>query len=198
MTLLREVLEGTPAIPDGGWNVGHLANLGLLLSCENFSIRIDLANLNALFDIVESGEIGEIRDHDARIVEVDPTNGSVVLTVRGDTDFPNGLVLDPDTLKEMGIEQYEETASDDPTSEFDSLSDDDTVQPDVQQNQYDPLDGDPNVVAEALKLRRVKKTKRGFKVTGRRDETIDTTAAYKKIEPKIKMSRLEPEKRKKT
>lgn len=188
MRFLREVLEGVPVVPDGGWDVGHLANLGMLLSAENFSMRLDDTNLGILFDIAESGSPGEIRDHAGRIIEIVPTEDSIILTPRNDPDFPNGIVLDMGTLKEMGIEQYEE---DDPTSEFDQLEDNDTVSSDdLQHSGYDAL-GDEDVIAEGVKraFRRVgKKIKRGFRVTSgfRKGHVVASAAAA--FKPRIKAS----------
>lgn len=166
MSLLREVLEGVPVVPSGGWNVGHLANLGMLLSSDDFTLRLDDTNLDILFDIAESGNPGEIRDHSGRIIEVVPTQDSIILTPRNDSDFPNGIVLDTATLKEMGIEQWEEEQENDPTSEFDSLEDNDTISNnDLNHPGYDALD---EVIAEGVKRafrRSGKKIKRGFRVT---------------------------------
>ena len=70
MHLIREVSEGTPFAPADGWNVGHLANLGLLLSCDGFSIRLDLDNLNLLFDAAENDSRIDLKDHDGNQVSV--------------------------------------------------------------------------------------------------------------------------------
>lgn len=168
MRLLREVLEGVPVVPEGGWDVGHLANLGMLLSSDDFTMRLDDTNLDILFDIAESGDPGEIRDHSGRIIEVVPTEDSIILTPRNDPNFPNGIVLDMATLKEMGIEQHEEETADDPTSEFDKLEDNDTVSnDDLNHSGYDAL-SDDDVIAEGVKRafrRSGKKIKRGFRVT---------------------------------
>ena len=86
MSLLREVLEGVPVIPNGGWNVGHLANLGMLLSSDEFTLRLDDTNLDILFDIAESGDAGEIRDHLGRIIEIVPTQDSIILMPRNERD----------------------------------------------------------------------------------------------------------------
>ena len=188
MSLLREVLEGVPVIPNGGWNVGHLANLGMLLSSDEFTLRLDDTNLDILFDIAESGDAGEIRDHLGRIIEIVPTQDSIILTPRNDSDFPNGIVLDMATLKEMGIEQWEEEQEDDPTSEFDSLEDNDTISDKDLNHKYDALD---EVIAEGIKRafrRSGKKIKRGFRVTSgfRKGRVVSSAkAAYK---PRIKAS----------
>ena len=188
MSLLREVLEGVPVIPNGVWNVGHLANLGMLLSSDEFTLRLDDTNLDILFDIAESGDAGEIRDHLGRIIEIVPTQDSIILTPRNDSDFPNGIVLDMATLKEMGIEQWEEEQEDDPTSEFDSLEDNDTISDKDLNHKYDALD---EVIAEGIKRafrRSGKKIKRGFRVTSgfRKGRVVSSAkAAYK---PRIKAS----------
>lgn len=169
MSLLLEIVENGPTIPDGGWNVGHLANLGILLSCDGFSVRFDLNNLNLLFDLVEDGESGDVRDHEYRIIEVTPLDDSVVLKVRDDPNFPLGVVLDLSTLKEMGIEQHEETTAD-PDSEYDSLEDQDTIDDEAS---LELTEG----VKRAFR-RSGKKIKRGFRVTsGFRKGRIVATAA---------------------
>lgn len=160
MSLLREVLEGSPVTPDGGWNIGHLANLGVLLSCDGFSIRLDVENLNLLFDAAEDDSIDEIRDHTGKLIDVEPTDDGLILYPHDSLEFPNGVLLDLDALKEMGIEQYEEEVEDEPSepsSEFDALEDHDTM----KASEFDSLD-------EGIKraYRRVgKKIKRGFRVT---------------------------------
>ena len=170
MRLLREVTEGEPVTPHGGWNVGHLANLGMMLSCDGFSIRLDVDNLNKLFDFAEDDAFGEIRDHTGQIVGVSPTAKGIVLLPSENEDFPNGLIVDLDTLKEMGIEQYEEQEQE-PESEFDELSDEDIID---SSSKFDPLE-------EGVKraYRRVgKKIKRGFRVTsGFRKGRIVSSAA---------------------
>ncbi len=160
MRLLREVTEGQPTAPHGGWNVGHLANLGIMLSCDDFSIRLDLDNLNRLFDYAEDDEVGEVKDHSGEVVMVSPYEDGIVLTPIDNAQFPNGLILDLDTLEEMGIEQYEENL-DEPDSEFDELSDDVKIESD----EFDELS---DTVEEGIKRafrRSGKKIKRGFRVT---------------------------------
>lgn len=114
MNLLKEVTkqdepvkdvkqEVVPAKPDA-WSVGHLANHGIILSCEGFQIRLGSDELQQFFDIAEDGEPGEIRDHHGNIVLVEPTENSIVLTRTGDPVYPSGVVLDLKTLKEIGIE----------------------------------------------------------------------------------------------
>lgn len=189
MRLLREVLEGVPVVPEGGWDVGHLANLGMLLSAEGFTLRLDDTNLDILFDIAEAGDPGEVRDHSGRIIEIVPTEDSIILTPRDDPNFPNGIVIDLATLKEMGIEQHDEETADDPTSEFDSLEDNDTVSSDdLDHSGFDALS---DVIEEGVKraYRRVgKKIKRGFRVTSgfRKGRVVASAkAAYK---PRAKAS----------
>lgn len=170
MTLLREVVEGeVPVKPEDGWNVGSLAHLGVLLSCEGFSARFDLHNLNALFDFAEAGEVGDIKDSEGRIIEVRPEADGIVLVRQDDKMYPHGVVLDLETLAELGIEQHEledeldAEDENDPDSEFDDLNDDDTI------------------VSEGVKRafrRSGKKIKRGFRVTsGFRKGRVVATAA---------------------
>lgn len=168
MRLLREVSEGAPVIPEGGWNVGHLANLGVLLSCDGFSIRLDLDNLNKLFDYAEDDTVGTVRDHSGKTLDVRPYEDGIILTPHDDPAFPNGIVLDLDALEEMGIEAYEEVQADEPDSEYDELPNDDTIEPtDDEGDEQDVLPTD-ETVEEGIKQafrRKGKKIVRGFRVT---------------------------------
>lgn len=156
MNLLKEVndevegvapVEATPIVgpttPDG-WSVGHLAQHGMILSCDGFQLKLDIDQLNKFFDIAEDGTPGEIRDQNSKIILVEPTDDSIVLTRTGDTVYPSGVVLDLATLKEIGVEQ------------------DDSEQQAEEDGTID------NVVDEAVKAayrRSGKKLKRGFRVT---------------------------------
>lgn len=195
MALLQEVVSGlgSPTAPDGGWNVGHLANLGVLLSCDGFSVRLDTNNLDLLFDFAEDGEWGEIRDHDGRIIEVHPDSRSgIVLKVRDDIEFPYGLILDLDALKEMGIEQYEEddgepdpedaggTDLGEPLSKFDDLTDNDTV----SHTEFDSLEEGVKVAYR----RSGKKIKRGFRVTSGFRKGRVVSSAKAAFKPRAKAS----------
>jgi hypothetical protein len=186
MSLLKEVTDEAdgvepeveakgdigPVSPDG-WSVGHLANHGVILSCDGFQLRLDLAQLNLFFDFAEDGEAGEIKDEKGTVVLVEPTNDSIVLTRTGDEVYPNGVIIDLDTLKDLGIEQHEE--EDDPEDQGEQEPKDDTI---------DPVDEAVHVA-----YRRAGKTiKRGFRVTsgyrkGRVVAKIST--AYK---PRVKAS----------
>lgn len=134
-----------PTEPDG-WSVGHLANHGIILSCDGFQLKLDIDELNKLFDIAEDGEPGEVRDENGNIVLVEPTENSIVLTRVNDEIYPSGVVLNLKTLKDMGIEQG------DPKDDKDTAASDVTMNP----------------VEEGVKAayRRVgKKITRGFRVT---------------------------------
>ena len=158
MSLLKEItneVEGAPPFQEGpvvgpatpdGWSIGHLANHGMILSCDGFQLKLDIDQLNIFFDIAENGEPGEIKDQNGVVVLVEPTDDSIVLTRTNDEVYPSGVTLDMATLKEMGIEQDEAEEQDDETVE------DDTMEP----------------VEEAVKLayrRAGKKIKKGFRVT---------------------------------
>lgn len=154
MNLLREVndeVEGVapvetapligPAVPDG-WSVGHLAQHGMILSCDGFQLKLDIDQLHKFFDIAEDGAPGEIKDQNSKVILVEPTDDSIVLTRTGDDVYPNGVVLDLATLKEIGVEQNE-----------------------AEQEEDDIID---NTVDEAVKMayrKSGKKLKRGFRVT---------------------------------
>lgn len=172
MKLLREVTKSeaseedvevqdraSPVMPEGGWNVGHLANHGILLSCEGFSMKLDINQLNALFDLAEDGESGEVKDHKGNAVYVEVMDKQIVLSRQGDKTYPHGVVVDLKTLKEMGIEEYE-------TDEEEPQPDDDT-EDDEDDDTIDPSDEEEELkegVKRAFR-RQGKKIKRGFRVT---------------------------------
>lgn len=160
-----------PASPDG-WSVGHLANHGVILSCDGFQLRLDLAQLNLFFDIAEDGEPGEIKDERGTVVLVEPTDDSIVLTRTGDTVYPNGVTIDLDTLKDLGVEQNEEDGPED-------------------QEEQEPKDDTIDQVEEAVHRayrRAGGKIKRGFRVTSgyRKGRVVaNISTAYK---PRAKAS----------
>ena len=185
MQLLREVVEGKPKPPPYGWNIGHLANHGVILTAHGFSLRLDGANLDKFFDLVEAGEEGEVRDHDGDVVNVRVRDDDVVLSRAEDPTYPHGILLDLDLLAELGIEQYEEaedeaeSSSTEPELEIDELTDGDTIK-----EEFDILD-------EGVKraFRRVgKKIKRGFRVTSgfRKGRVVSSAAGA--FKPRAKAS----------
>lgn len=138
-----------PATPDG-WSVGHLGSHGLILSCDGFQLKLEMDELQKFFDIAESGDPGEIKDQNGKIILVEPTSDSIVLTRTGDEVYPNGVVLDLHTLKELGVEQHE--IQDDDEDQDENVENDDTI----------------SNVKEAVKAafrRAGNKIKRGFRVT---------------------------------
>jgi hypothetical protein len=156
MSLLREVLQDLPISPEDGWDVGHLADLGVLISSDEYSFRLDHENLNALFDSAESMEDYEIRDHEGHLIEVHPTEGGIILFPANE-HFEDGILLDLKVLKVLGIEQYEEHQGDDDLEfAYDPLTDDV-----MMSDEFDPLD---EGIKRAFR-RSGKKIKRGFRVT---------------------------------
>lgn len=180
MSFLLEVIEGdVPVKPDGGWNIGVLAHLGVLLSCDGFSARIDLHNLNELFDFAEDDEDGDIKDSDGNIIEVQPRSDGIVLIRQNDENYPHGVILDHETLAELGIEVREEEV-DDPESDYDELSDDDTI----SNEEYDTLE-------EGVKrayLRSGKKIKRGYRVTSGFRKGRVVSSIKSSFKPRIRAS----------
>lgn len=175
MNLLREVTKGAapsedvevqtgaaPVAPEGGWNVGHLANHGILLSCEGFSMKLDIDQLNILFDLAEDGESGEVKDHKGDAVYIEVLDKQIILSREGDKTYPHGVIVDLKTLKEMGIEEHEdsdEQPEDDaqPVENSEADGDDDTIET-----------SDEEELKEGVKRafrRQGKKIKRGFRVT---------------------------------
>lgn len=160
MHLILEVTEGVaqPVVPEDGWNVGHLAHHGILLSCDGFSMKLDIDQLNAMFDLAEDGESGEIRDHDHRVVYVEVGTDGIILSRNGDETYPQGVKLDLDTLKEMGIEQHESG----PEDGLPGGKDGDTIESDAE------VMAPGNEIKEGVKRafrRSGNKIKRGFRVT---------------------------------
>lgn len=162
MKLLREIEGRTgseddapgPVLPEEGWNVGHLANDGVLLSTEGFLIKLDLDQLNALFDLAEDGESGEVTDHLGHSIFVEVLDDGIVLSREGDRTYPHGVLLDLKTLKELGIEQHEEQ----PEVGEKPAEGDDRMKPDEEEDE----------LKEGIKRayrRAGKKIKRGFRVT---------------------------------
>lgn len=152
MKLLQELskeekIDDSPAVPEDGWNVGHLGNHGILLSCEGFIVKLDVDQLNALFDIVEEGGDGEILDHEGRKVYVEVSDENIVLSRANDKVFPNGVMLDDKTLAEIGIERPEEAE--------DAEATEDTIEADDELKEG---------VKRAFR-RQGKKIKRGWRVT---------------------------------
>lgn len=168
MSLLQEInreVDGTqpvegPAVPDG-WSVGHLANHGIILSCDGFQLKLNLDELNKLFDIAEDGEPGEIRDQNGTIVLVEPTDNTIVLTRTGDETYPSGITLDPHTLAEIGIVAHEEDDEED-----ESLQDPESEEADAAEG--DTIAKDDELAQEGIKAayrRSGGKIKKGFRVT---------------------------------
>jgi len=157
-----------PTLPEGGWNVGHLANHGILLSCDGFSLKLDLDQLNVLFDLAEEGDTtGEVRDHSGQLVTVEVQSDRIILTREGDETYPGGVVLDLDTLKEMGIEQHEDAAAEaaeqedeggGPDAEAEEPAEGDTIDDEAAKDDLD------EGIKKAFR-RSGNKIKRGFRVT---------------------------------
>lgn len=185
MRLIREVTENIPGpvTPEGGWNVGHLAHHGILISCDGFSMKLDLDQLNALFDLAEDGEDGEIYDHDDKAVFVEIGTGTIVLSREGDKIYPTGIVLDAVTLKEMGIEQRD---AEQPIDDVEASSEDDTIESEVA------IEAEPDAeLEEGVKRafrRSGKKIKRGFRVTSgwRKGRVISNIKNAYKPRPKAR------------
>jgi hypothetical protein len=159
MRLIREVTEEIPqpVVPEDGWNVGHLAHHGILLTCDGFSMKLDIDQLNILFDLAEDGASGEVRDHDDNAVYVEVSDSGIILSRDGDKSYPQGIMLDLKTLKEMGIEQH-----DGPEDNPDTDAEGDTIDPDAE------VMAPGNEIKEGVKRayrRTGNKLKRGFRVT---------------------------------
>lgn len=109
MQLLRLISEKQelatgPILPKGGWNVGQLAHDGIILSCDGFILKLDADNSEKFYGLIENGEDGEIKDQFNKSVFVEIGEDEIVLTRSGDKAYPNGVILDRETLKKLGIE----------------------------------------------------------------------------------------------
>ena len=180
-----------PAVPEKGWNVAHLANHGMIISCDGFSLKLDLEQLNVLFDLAEDGETGEVRDHSGKAVSVEVEDDRIILSRDDDETYPNGVVLDLDTLKEMGIEQHTdaeaEVAADadeggDPEAEAEGEGTDVTIAT------GDEEDDDLQEGIKKAFRRSGTKIKRGFRVTSgwRKGRVIANPKTAFKPRPKAK------------
>lgn len=183
MKLLREVNEVVspeedvdvgPHVPDG-WSVGLLANHGMLLTCDGFSVKFDGVNLDKFFDIVEDGQPGEVKDHDGKVVLVEPSDDGIVLARHGDKIYPQGVLIGLDELKHLGIEHFENEDEDE---------DDDPEETETTNSEEVTID-------EGVKTayrRAGKKIKRGFRVTSgfRKGRVVATAAGATK--PRAKAS----------
>jgi hypothetical protein len=181
MKLLREITQPEVAeeetgaeeqvvdqavLPEDGWNVGHLANHGILLSAEGFSLKLDLDQLNALFDLAEDGESGEVMDHKGQPVYVEVQDDKIILTRDNDETYPHGVIVDLDTLKEMGIEQHEDSQ---PVGDEEAPTEERPEDEEEPEEVDDTIDSDEEEeIQEGVKRafrRQGKKIKRGFRVT---------------------------------
>lgn len=180
MKLLREVNEVVapeddivvgPYVPDG-WSVGLLANHGILLACDGFSVKFDGDNLDKFFDIVEDGQPGEVKDHDGKVVLVEPSDDGIVLARHGDKVYPEGVLIGLAELKHLGIEHFEQEHESDPEEDGDQDTEEVTIDEGVK----------------TAYRRAGKKIKRGFRVTSgfRKGRVVATAAGATK--PRAKAS----------
>lgn len=187
MKLLREVtaekpekVDG-PVVPEDGWNVGLLGPHGVILSTDGFVVKLDGDQLNAFFDLVEDGGEGEVLDHAGNVVYVE-VGDDIVLSRAHDRVYPDGVVIDEKTLKELGVER----------DNAPSPADDDEEQPEEEDEEADDDDTiDPKKVDEGVKkaFRRAgKKIKRGWRVTSgfRKGRVVSSPKAAFKPRAKAK------------
>lgn len=165
MKLLKEVtkkqeaeLSSAPVMPEDGWSVGHLGNHGIMLSADGFMLKLDIDELNKMFDIIENGGSGDVKDHSGKVVNID-VGDDIVLTRANDEAYPNGIVVDEKALKELGVErdqpdEEELEGEDEPEGDEEETEDDDTIE--------------SNQLKEGIKKafrKSGKKIKRGWRVT---------------------------------
>lgn len=199
MRLLREVDSAEsdlkPAIPDG-WNVGTLGNHGILLACDGFSIKFDIDQLNRFFDFIEDGKVGDIRDHDGNVVNVNPVNDGVILTRKNDAIFPNGVFVDLPALKHLGVELNTEVVGQNPSVEPDY-----SAETEAYPEQTYPEDGeqgaDNNVTIKDTKKEVTEKLK-GDDESGEHDHKIKPRTKKKFKVTSVFRTERKPESVKKT
>lgn len=176
MSLIKEAenkVKG-PYVPDG-WNIGSLPNDGIILSCDGFLVKFNVEQLNLLFDIAETGEVGEVKDVKGDIIFVEPSGKTIILTREGDKNYPSGIVVDAKTLKLIGIEEHEEEPEED----------------DSPNKKDDIIDIEEGI--KAAYRRSGKKIKRGFRVTSgfRKGRVVASAkAAFKPKAPARTRSKL--------
>jgi len=186
-----EISDAPAPVEPDGWSIGHLANHGVLLACDGFQLKLDAKQLDKFFDIAESGDIGEIRDQSGKIVGVEPTADSIILTRVGDPVYPSGVVLDLGTLKDLGIEQDEQERQD----AEDGEDDNDPAQDAPDDPADDTIDNKVEEGVHVAYKRSGKKIVKGFRVTsGYRKGRVVTNlkTAYKPKPPaatRMKLSR---------
>jgi hypothetical protein len=190
MSLLLEVTGGAPGpvTPEGGWNVGHLAHHGILLTCDSFTLKLDLDQLNALFDLAEDGTDGEIRDHDNKVVYIEIGDSTISLSRDGDKSYPGGVTIDADTLKEMGIEAHEAAEAQQPTIDNANPEDDGIIDSAAETAASVSTDKEVSEGVKRAFRKAGKKIKPGFRVTSgwRKGRVMSSAASASKPRPKAK------------
>lgn len=148
-----------PYKPDG-WSVGMLANQGMILSCDGFQVKFDASQLDDFFDVVESGTPGEVRDHDGKIILVEPADDGIILVRTGDKIYPQGVLIGLDDLEHLGIEHFETGEEGEDSNEPISAAD----QPETEEPEEEEIVTIDEGVKAAFR-RSGGKVKRGFRVT---------------------------------
>lgn len=168
--------RGTPVEVSSGWSVAQLGNHGIILSCDDLQIRLSRANVEKFFDLVIDEEIGNVQTDDGFWIEVDADaeDGDAIITPlftssdKTKNPYPDGVVMDENTLRDIGITIEDVASEPDPDPEI-----------------------EPEQVEEGVKMayrRSGKKVKRGFRVTSgiRKGRVVaDIRTAHK---PKAKAS----------
>lgn len=171
---------GTPVQPDG-WTVAQLGSHGLILTCDELQIRLSRANAEKFFDIIEADGLDNVQTDDGFWIEVDADaeDGDVIIKPlhkpgsKTPNHYPGGVVLDTETLADIGvvideIESEEEPEVEEPAEapkvEEPTEEDSEKVKEEVPVDDED----DPDPLKEGVKMayrRSGKKVKRGFRVT---------------------------------
>lgn len=96
--LAEGVVTSSPKV-SATWNIGILPAGGVLLSSDNFSLKLDAKNFGEFLRLVADKKSGEIRDRRLDLIFVEPGDGkSFILTRQGDKTFPSGIQL---TIKQI-------------------------------------------------------------------------------------------------
>lgn len=102
---INEIAEGneipSPFIPKK-WNIGILPNNGVLISSDDFLLKLDEHNFDDLLELISSKKSGEIRDRRNDLIFVEPADKrSFIITRQGDRKYPSGIVISLAEIKDI-------------------------------------------------------------------------------------------------
>lgn len=86
-----------------GWNVAEIGG-GLVLSADGFTMQLDSIGVDKFIAVLNSKDVGEVKDSHGSVVTVELGDNEVILTRAGDETFPHGIVLPIDAFTEVDDE----------------------------------------------------------------------------------------------